>query len=280
MMIVDSQVHAYERNHPGRPWLGVLTGPDEVTGNDMVAAMDAVGVHGAILVSPFSMYGYDASYALEVYKQHPGRFGLVKPVDVANPGVAETIADWATTTGTVGIRIFLNRGAPTDAADPGFQRALTAAAQHAVPVNLMCTGRLEQAAQLAARYPTTQFVIDHLGLPQPQEPPAPAAPFVDLYKLLALAVHANVAVKISGACTLSHEPFPYKDIWDPLARIFDAFGLNRCLWGTDWTRAVKVLTYQQGVEAFRITERLSDSDKATLMGESLTRIYNWTPSPA
>ena len=280
MMIIDAQVHAYERNHPGRPWIGVLTGPAEVTGDDMVAAMDAVGVDGAVLVSPFSMYGYDASYALEVYGKHPGRFGLVKPVDAPDPGVAETIADWAATPGTVGIRIFLNRGEATDPADPGLQRVLVAAARHALPVNLMCTGRLEQAAQLAGRYPQTQLVIDHLGLPQPQEPPAPAAPFADLPKLLALAAHANVAVKISGACTLSHAPFPYQDIWEPLARIFDAFGLDRCLWGTDWTRAIKVLTYQEGVEAFRITDRLSESDRATLMGATLARIYQWSPSKA
>jgi predicted TIM-barrel fold metal-dependent hydrolase len=65
MVIIDSQVHAYERDHPGRPWAGVLTGPAEVTGDDMVAAMDAVGVDGAVLVSPFTMYGYDASYALQ-----------------------------------------------------------------------------------------------------------------------------------------------------------------------------------------------------------------------
>jgi predicted TIM-barrel fold metal-dependent hydrolase len=70
---------------------------------------------------------------------------------------------------------------------PGVNRVLTTAARHALPVNLMCTGRLEQAAQLAARHPDTQLVIDHLGLPQPQEPPAPAEPFADLPKLLALA---------------------------------------------------------------------------------------------
>src|SRR5262245_43776533 len=175
MMIIDAQVHAYERNHPGRPWIGELTGPVEVTGDDMVAAMDAVGVDGAVLVSPFSLYGYDASYALEVYRQHPGRFGLVKPVDATDPGVAETIADWAATPGTVGIRLFLNRGDARDAADPGINRVLTTAARHTLPVNLMCTGRLEQAAQLVERHPQTQLVIDHLGLPQPFEPPAPAA---------------------------------------------------------------------------------------------------------
>jgi L-fuconolactonase len=280
MPTIDSQVHAYERNHPGRPWIGTLQGPAEVTGDQMVAAMDAVGADGAVLVSPFSMYGYDASYALEVYAAHPGRFGLVKPVDPNDPGVADTIADWAATKGTVGIRVMMRDNVSTDPADPGLNRVLAAAAQHSLPVNLMCWGRLEQAGLLAARHLNTQLVIDHLGLQQPFAPPAPAQPFADLPKVLALAAHNNIAIKISGACTLSHEPFPYKDIWDPLGRIFDAFGFDRCLWGTDWTRAVGLLTYQQGVEAFRVTDRLSDSDRAALMGETLARVYNWSPSTA
>src|SRR5580704_14163247 len=100
MPIFDAQVHAYERNHPGRPWVGFLQGPPEVTGDQMVAAMDAVGVDGAILVSLFSLYGYDASYALEVHAHYPDRFALIKPVDATDPAVAETIADWAATAGT------------------------------------------------------------------------------------------------------------------------------------------------------------------------------------
>ncbi|HEY6576529.1 MAG TPA: hypothetical protein VI029_16705, partial [Mycobacterium sp.] len=67
MPTIDVQVHAYERNHPGRPWVGHLAGPASVTGDEMVSAMDAVGVDGALLVSPFSLYRYDASYALGVY---------------------------------------------------------------------------------------------------------------------------------------------------------------------------------------------------------------------
>ena len=275
MQTIDAQVHAYERNRPGRPWAAVLHGPPEVTGDDMVAAMDAVGVDGAILVSPFTMYQYDASYALEVYATYPNRFRLVKPVDPTDPAVAETIADWAAHGGTVAIRIMMNRGVSEDPADPGITRVLAAAARHAIPVNLLCWGRLDQAGQMAARNPDTMLVIDHLGLQQPFDPPPPAEPFADLPKLLSLAAYDNIALKISGACTLSHQPFPYHDIWDPLARIFDAFGIPRCMWGTDWTRAVALLTYEQGVEAFRVTDRLSDTDKATLMGGALQRIYKW-----
>jgi predicted TIM-barrel fold metal-dependent hydrolase len=182
-----------------------------VTGDDMVAAMDAVGVDGALLVSPFAMYRYDASYAVDVHAAHPGRFGLIKPVDPADPGVADTIAAWAATSGAVGVRIMMREGVSTDAADPGLNRVLAAAARHKLPVNLLCWGRLEQAGLLAGRNPETSVVIDHLGLQQPFEPPAPAAPFADLPRLLALASHDNIAVKITGACTLSHEPFPFRD---------------------------------------------------------------------
>lgn len=280
MVTIDAQVHAYERNHPGRPWAAALHGPPEVTGGDMVAAMDAVGVDGALLVSPFTMYRYDAGYAVDVRAAHPGRFGLIKPVDPNDPGVADTVARWAATDGAVAIRIMMTQGVSTDADDPGINRVLAAAARHALPVNLLCWGRLGQAGLLAARNPGTTLVIDHLGLQQPFEPPVPAEPFADLPKLLALAAHGNVVVKVTGACTLSHEAFPYKDLWDPLCRIFDAFGFGRCMWGTDWTRAVEFLTYEQGVEAFRVTDRLSDGDRAALMGGTLRRVYNWSPSKA
>ena len=280
MPTIDAQVHAYERDHPGRPWAAVLTGPAEVTGDDMVRAMDAVGVDGALLISPFTMYRYDASYAIQVRNKYPGRFALIKPVNPSDPGVVETIDDWAATPGTIGIRIMMNRDVSEDPADPGINRVLAAGARHGLPVNILCWGRLEQARALAARNPDTTLVIDHLGLQQPFEPPPPAQPFADLPKVLEVARQPNVAIKITGACTLSREAYPYKDIWDPLARIFDAFGIERCMWGTDWTRAVKLLTYQQGVDAFRNTDRLSESDKRTLMGGTLQRVYKWSPKKA
>ena len=67
---------------------------------------------------------------------------------------------------------------------------------------------------------------------QPRVPPAPPQPWADLPKVLELAKRQNAVIKVSGACTLSREPYPFPDIWDPLARVFDAWGFERCLWGT------------------------------------------------
>ena len=277
---IDAQVHCYERNHPGRPWHAVLAGPPQVTGEDMVKAMDSVGVDGALLISVYTMYRWDASYAVSVRKAHPDRFALIKPVDPNDPKVGETIDEWAKMDGTVAIRIMMNPEVSTDPADPGINRVLAAAAKHDLPVNLLARGRMEQVIALATRNPNTQIVIDHLGLEQPFVPPAPSNPWEELPKVLAVAKHKNVAIKITGACTLSHEKFPYEDIWEPLGRVFDAYGLDRCMWGTDWTRAVNLLTYKEGVDPFRVTNRLSDSDRATLMGGSVQKIYGWTPKKA
>ena len=154
MAIIDFQVHVYEANTPKRPWHSVPNWPDHVTGDEMVAAMDKVGIDGAIFISAFSMYRYDASYAVEVQRAHPGRFALVKPVDPDNPAVADVIADWKKTPGTVGIRIMMTKEAGRDPNDPGLDRILRAAVRHDFPVNMLCWGTWRQVRRSSTATPT------------------------------------------------------------------------------------------------------------------------------
>lgn len=277
-LTIDAQVHAYERDHAGRPWQAVLEGPCEVTGDDMIAAMDAAAVDAALLVSSITLYGFDPGYALDAYAQHPERFALIKPFDPASPDVAEEIAGWAATPGVVGTRVLLDYQPTWTVEDSGLNRIFSASADCGLPLAVHAPGHLPLIAQLADRHPNTQVVLDHLGLEQPLTPPPPEAPFADLPNILALAERDNVVIKISGACTLSHEPFPYNDIWPFLMTIIERYGLERCLWGTDWTRAVNLLTYEESVRAFTQTDRLDDAERCALMGGNLMRIYDWRPS--
>jgi L-fuconolactonase len=277
MPIIDSQVHAYEANTPKRPWHSVPNWPASATGDETVAAMDKLGIDGAIFISSYSMYHYDASYAVEVQQAHPGRFGLVKPVDSKDPAVADVIAEWKKTPGTVGIRIIVTKEPGRETDEAGLDRILREAVRNDFPVNMLCWGNLDAGTALIDRHPDTRFIIDHLGIMQPRTPPAPPEPWAELPKVLELAKRPNAVIKISGACTLSREPYPFPDIWEPLERIFDAWGIERCLWGTDWTRAHAVVNYEQAVEPFRQTERLSDSERAMLMGGACAKAYGWTP---
>ena len=275
MRPIDVPVHAYEHNHPGRPWVGQLHGPESANGVEMTAAMDAVGVDAAIIVSTFNLYRYDPSYALECFRQWPDRFRVVKPIDATDPNVDAIVADWAKTPGAVGVRLMLRDEQLSDPADPRLNKAFAAAGRNGLPVNFLCWGKLDDGTKLVAQNPDTVVVIDHLGLLQPNEPPPLTNPWADLPKLLALAAYPNARVKISGACTLSRAGYPYDDIWEPVLRIIDAFGVDRCMWGTDWTRTSGMLTYDQGVRPFRETTRLSASDKAALMGGTVEKVYKW-----
>jgi predicted TIM-barrel fold metal-dependent hydrolase len=280
MAIIDSQIHAYEANTPQRPWKSMSASPESATGDEHVAAMDKLGVDGAIFVSAFSMYQYDSSYAVEVQKKHPGRFGIVKPVDPEDPKVEEVIADWKRTPGTVGIRIRLHKEKGLQHDDPGLDRIARAAVKYDFPVNFLCWGNIDMGTKVIDRHPDTRFVLDHLGILQPRTSAArlaAAEPWADLPKVIDLAKRKNVVIKVSGACTLSKEAYPFNDIWDPLAKIFDAWGMDRCLWGTDWTRAFPVVNYEDAVRPFLETKRLSRSDWGMLMGGACEKAYRWTP---
>ena len=107
MRVIDVQVHPYERDHPGRPWAGEAHGLPSASGEEMVAAMDAVGVDAAVMVSSFNLYKFDPSYALEVYAKYPDRFRVVTPIDATDPAIDDVVAKWAATPGARGVRIIL-----------------------------------------------------------------------------------------------------------------------------------------------------------------------------
>ena len=277
MTIIDSQVHAYEANTSKRPWHSVPNWPDHVTGDEMVAAMDKVGVDGAIFISAFG------HVPLRRQLCRGGATGPSRPVrhrQAGRPGQSGG--------GRCRRRVEADAGHgrhPHHAAagggrapdDPGLDRIVRAAVRYDLPVNILFWDNLDAGTALIDRHPDTRFIIDHLGIMQPRVPPAPPEPWADLPKVLALARRPNAVIKVSGACTLSREPYPFADIWEPLGRVFDAWGFDRCLWGTDWTRAFAVVNYEQAVEPFLRTDRLSDTERAMLMGGACAKAYGWSP---
>src|SRR4029453_18952800 len=169
-----------------------------VTGDEMGAAMDRVGVDGAIFISAFSLYRYDASYAVEVQRAHPGRLAIVKPVDPDDPGVVDVVAEWKKPLGAVGIRTMLRKEEKRATDDPGLDRIARAAVRYDFPLNILCWDNLDAGIALIDRNPDTRFIVDHLGILQPRVPPAPPPPGAELPKVLALARRPHAVTKISA----------------------------------------------------------------------------------
>jgi predicted TIM-barrel fold metal-dependent hydrolase len=146
-----------------------------------------------------------------------------------------------------------------------------AAEQAGVPLMVLVPGSLDVLAGIASRHPRLKLVIDHVGLNLWVRGPAV---FDDLPAVCALAKHPNVAVKASGVAAFSSEPYPFRDVHEPLQRLFEAFGPKRMFWGTDLTRMR--CTYYECIHLF--TEHFSwlkGDDLEWVMGKGVCEWLGW-----
>src|SRR5262249_6992418 len=137
-------------------------------------------------------------------------------------------------------------------------------------------GEVARFARIAERYPQLALIIDHMGLNSSSRTnrisDIPAA----IDQAITLARYPNVSVKLSGAVGNSLEPYPFRDMAPYLQRVFDAYGPQRCHWGTDITNSLANASYRQRVTHF--TEELSflsGSDKDWVMGRSILARLQW-----
>lgn len=118
------------------------------------------------------------------------------------------------------------------------------------------------------------FLISHMGLPGSyRQPLAMADAETRLAPLLRLAPLPNVMVKISAPYAISDPAFSYPHVAaEPfLDLILSRFGVDRCLWGSDFSPALDHVSFAQTI-SYPWLERLGDADRARVMGENLMRL--------
>lgn len=276
--VIDAQVHAYERVGPGEP-ARLGPGLGEAPGQLVVDRMEAAGIDGAILVSPFWRYRYDDRYAAAVLARWPGRFALVSPVDAGRPDIADFVAAWREQPGAVGLRLLHTEVDIAAIASTRYAPAFRALAALKMPLCVFAPGHLASVGELARRYPELRLVVDHLGLAVWTTFPPPPSRFDRVADVVALASCPNISIKLTGAPSLSVSGYPYPDIWPVIERILAAFGPGRAMWGSDWTRTAPAVSLVDSIGAFLDTARLSPGDRAQVMGGTAQRVFGWTPAP-
>jgi predicted TIM-barrel fold metal-dependent hydrolase len=269
-LIVDAQLH---------PWRDVLPGrqahrPGTFDTPEMLAAMRQAGVAGAVLIPP-RWEPTGNLVAIESAKEHPDRFtvfGLLNSLD----GLADRLAGWHLE-GMRGVWLHCPHDPVTTWVDSGAIEALWVEAEKTgFPVMVLAPGRrLDLIGDAARRHPGVPITLCHLALGKGQSQ-AEIAEQVD--RLVGLAELPNLCVKVSSLPAFSHEKFPFYDMFDPTRRVIDAFGPERCFFGTNITR--QPCTYEQAIEMmWMIIDGLDDREQELVMGGALTRWLGWMPAP-
>ncbi len=275
-MIVDAQVHLWKAESPDWQWVPGMKPqmPEPFTIEKLVPLMDAAGVDRAVIVPP-SWPGDRNDYGLEAARRYPERFRVMGRIPLKNPQSAALLPKWKEQPGMVGVRVtFLGPAAAwlTDGTADWFWPAVEKAG---LPVMFLTNSQTAQFARIAERHPQLTLIVDHMGVVGEIVKEGKLADAIA--QTAALAKFPNVSVKLSAAPNNSTEAYPFRDFTPHIRKLVEAYGPQRCYWGTDITNGYDRATYKQRVTHF--TEELSflsEQDKDLIMGRAILARLGWT----
>lgn len=275
--VIDAQLHVWPPDTPEHPWQPGVRTPSrgEFSCRDALELLDGAGVDTAILIPPI-WNRFDEGYVLGGVAAYPGRFAVVAWFDPTGADLARRFGEVTGRSGVVGVRLLLtvppgNSWVRDGHIAGGSLGALWPVAEAAgVPLVIRLTARVAELGRVASRHPTLTLVIDHAAA---ESEPGERA-FDALPDLVELARFENVYVKLSSLAKYSTAPSPYADMDPVVKQVVDAFGADRCMWGSDFTQYWDRCEYDLAVDQFRSgCPFLGDRERAAILGGTAERVF-------
>ncbi|PZW48611.1 putative TIM-barrel fold metal-dependent hydrolase [Humitalea rosea] len=230
MPAVDSHAHAFDLARQG--W-GGDRGFD-IQANELGTApqfLHMLSCHGfthGVLINPLGGYGANNTYMLEAIKEAGGRLKGVALLPEATPD-AEILR--MVEGGIVGIRFNLDFPTSPPLLGPVGARALARAREAGwfAQVHYHHGDSFIEALPVlrSAKLPV---IIDHSGRPELEG----GLHQKGFQALLELGRSTDAVIKLSGVFRFSLTGSPYADTDAHVAALIEAFGIDRCIWGSDW----------------------------------------------
>jgi L-fuconolactonase len=266
-LLIDSHVHVWKHD-PAFPFAAGAKPPKEDASAEMLLElMRANGVARTVLIQVIH-YRWDNSYLADVLKRYPKTFQGVCRVNPEDPEAPDHLST-LTGQGFRGVRISPAATAQGDwIRGPLMAPLWRRCAELKVPMTLLIpVTRLPEVVPWIEQNPALTVVIDHMAdspLDHPEQ--------LDL--LLALVRYPKVFVKFSHMWSLSKLPYPYPDAAEQVKRLYDGFGAERLMWGTDWPIVADELSYARRVALYRDhLDFLSSRDRAQVLYKTAERVW-------
>ena len=244
--------------------------------NDLLPLLQRNNIDGTVLVQTCHM-DEDNRFMLELADQHSFIKGVVGWVNLQSIKVEDKLKYYHERYPKMrGFRHVLQ-------ADPDDQLMLRDSFKNGISLLnkynftydiLIYPTHLKYAEQLVAEFPDQKFVVDHLAKPHIK------TKVIDGWKrdIEALSKHLNVYCKVSGMLTEADWYSWKTDDFTPyLDTVFNAFSINRVLYGSDWPVCKLAGGYNRALEILQIyTSRFSEKEQALFYGGNAIEFYNLT----
>jgi len=198
--------------------------------DDLLPLAEDAGVDGTVLVQTMETQA-DTQFMLDLADNHPFILGVVGWTDLKASDVQENIGQLASHRKLKGFRPMLQDLADDRwIDDPALDIGIATMIEHDLVFDALVLPRhLAPLCNFARRHQELPIVIDHGA-----KPPIAEGRFIDWYaRMKALAALPNVHCKLSGLLTEAGDQKP-QSVRPYAETIFDLFGADRVIWGSDW----------------------------------------------
>lgn len=271
MLIVDAHVHVYSPDEVRYPVRADARRPPPGAGSVEQLDRECLenGVARVAHINALSFYGDDNRFLLDLTASRGGRMSAICTLDCEDPDSPARLAGYAAPGGIRGIRIL--PAAPGGLEQPGIRALWRAAADLGLVVNVV-VGR-EHAGALAAllvEFPDTPTVIEHALMIQATTDRAATR-----RDLLGLARYPNAIAELIDLPLLSNGPYPFDDAFPTYLDIIDAYGPERCVWGSSYPAELWMprTTYRESLDAVRLELPVDDGARAAILGLTADRLW-------
>ena len=271
-MIVDTHAHIYSPDESAYPVIEKPYRPPAGTGTPerLREEMRKAGVDRVMMVQTTTFYGWDNTFVRDTAAQS-GEWAVgvctLNPDDPHSPDVLYALVQRAN---AKALRTYAS--GPERAYDTRGNRRLYAAARECgIVINaLLSLKQADGLARMLAEHPDVTVVLDHcLALDAKRDFDATVA------KVIELARYPNLNAKLTFLPTGSAEEYPFRDMHPATRRFIDAYGPERCIWGSDFPTELWCprTTYEGHLDLFRTHLGLAAAEQSAILGETATRLY-------
>ena len=273
-MVIDSHVHFWKYDKGEYAWIDKTMKilQKNYLPTELEPTLRRNGVDGCIAVQAIASE-VETRFLAELAGTHPIIRGVVGWADLRSPDIENKLAEIKAYSPVVGIRHIVQSEPDDFLYDERFRAGISLLSSFGYTYDILIFPRqLKAAVDLVRMFPDQQFILDHGAKPVIRDKE------MDEWRkgVTDLALYPNVTCKLSGLITEARwkewspaEFYPYLDV------LFEAFGTDRLMFGSDWPVMLLSGIYVQWKSMLeKYMENFIPEERDNVFGLNARRIYS------
>lgn len=274
MLKIDSHQHFWKFDPVRDSWINdeMQVVRRDFLPDDLRPLLSANGFDGCVAVQA-DKSDAENEFLLALATENEFIKGIVGWVDFEAPNIEEQLKHFSNNPLIKGFRHVLQGEAQRDyMLRPAFLNGIGLLKKYNFTYDILIfPDQLKFTAQFVARFPDQLFVLDHIAKPDIKNQK------MDNWKeyIIALAKHPNVYCKLSGMVTeASWNSWKPTDFTPYLDVVFNAFGVRRLMYGSDWPVCLLAGGYNSALELIKqYSAQLTNNEQDLLFGGNAVQFY-------